>query len=900
MPPPFALGGSFFTSTVARRAFALFIACALLPVSALAVVTLHQVTTQLQEQAQRRLRQASKGIGLTTLHRLVAAEADLARIGTREPSGLQSRFTAATIVAADDTVTLVFGQMSPPALGEAQRARLMAGKTVLSVVTERGHGARAVLSRAVDPARPARGVIHGLLDPDALWAIDEEGSLPVGCHLLILDHTGRVLFSLADAERPVVDHPVLPASRRGGGGDFTWHDGGTTYLAARWALFLQPSMGVADWTVVVSQPRDDVLAPITTFKRVFVLVLVLTVLIVLLLSAQQIRRHLTPLAQLKDAARRIAQGDLTTRVHATSRDEFAEVAGAFNDMTDQLDRQFHTLALRREITAAVNPAQPVDEFLEQSAAALMRHLGLAGVSIWLPDRDPASFTLRAAVEWPAAADGTPATLPLTPADLVRLSVDHQPIVCAASGLVRPVQAGAAHADLADLVAHPLVVEGRLVGIVCALGTRPFQSAELGTLAVAAAEIGRGVDRKRLDDALQDAEMQTRQLQKMEAVGRLAGGIAHDFNNLLTVITGRTYLLMHKLPTDHPHWKSINTIDATAQRAAQLTRQLLAFSRKQVLAPTVLDLNEVVTGLQEILRRLIGEPIELTVAAAPDLGRSKLDRSQVEQVLVNLVVNARDAMPQGGRIRIETSNVELDETLAREDRVGSAGPHVLISVTDTGTGMDEQTRARIFEPFFTTKEVGKGTGLGLATVLGIVQQSGGHIRVESELGVGTTFRIYFPRLASESAPAATGVPEKPRGGDETVLLVDDEVEVQAVLKSALTEWGYTVLGVTSPTEALRTAAQHRGPIHVLLTDLVMPEMGGQALAQRLAIARPGIAALYMSGYTDTQAEREPEGARVLQKPFSPELVARAVREVLDGAPAGPDAMARGAGPIGRKE
>jgi CheY-like chemotaxis protein len=354
-------------------------------------------------------------------------------------------------------------------------------------------------------------------------------------------------------------------------------------------------------------------------------------------------------------------------------------------------------------------------------------------------------------------------------------------------------------------------------------------------------------------------------------------------------------LLRGLAGDDPRRNGIQTIDATAQRAAQLTRQLLAFSRKQVLAPTVLELDEVVEGLMDILHRLIGEPIEL-VFRPGRAGKCRLDRGQLEQVLVNLVVNARDAMPQGGRITLETSDVDLAESSARQHPGIGRGAHVMLTVTDTGTGMDEHTRARIFEPFFTTKGVGKGTGLGLATVYGIVQQSGGHIRVESEVGVGTTFTLYFPRV-EEAVTAPEATHEAPPSGTETVLVVDDESEVQALVQAVLVGYGYTVLGAVRPTEAVKLAERHPGAIHLLLTDLVMPEMGGATLAQRLRELRPDMAVLYMSGYADYGAGPDPTGGpalvpppEVLEKPFTPEAVARAVRTALDTASA--PAHARG--------
>jgi signal transduction histidine kinase/ActR/RegA family two-component response regulator len=552
-------------------------------------------------------------------------------------------------------------------------------------------------------------------------------------------------------------------------------------------------------------------------------------------------------------------------------------------MASQLGRQFQALALRREIAAAANPAQSADEFLEACAEALARHLDVAAVGLWMLGADRAALELRATAR-PAGGSGEAPPIPMSEAELARLVGEKIPYVNNAlrqdAGRAHP--SGAARPRPAAFAAHPLVVDDRPVGVLGVFATHPFDATDLSTLGTAAGDIGRCIDRKRVGDALHESEEQTRQLQKMEAVGRLAGGIAHDFNNLLTVITGRTYLLLQDLPADHPHRKGIRTIDSTAQRAAQLTRQLLAFSRKQVLAPTVLDLNEVVGSLTEILHRLIGEPIELVFRPGPSIGACKLDRGQVEQVLVNLVVNARDAMPGGGRITIETSAVDLD---AAGGRLAGAGPgrQVQLTVTDSGTGMDEHTRARIFEPFFTTKEVGKGTGLGLATVYGIVQQSGGTIRVESELGVGTAFTLCFPQVTEVATPAEA-TDEAPRPGTETVLVVDDESEVQALVQAVLVKFGYTVLGAERPAEALRLAERHPGPIHLLLTDMVMPEMAGSTLAERIRELRPDVPVLYMSGYADHTAAARDDGMApaYLQKPFTPDAVARAVRTALDAS------------------
>lgn len=367
------------------------------------------------------------------------------------------------------------------------------------------------------------------------------------------------------------------------------------------------------------------------------------------------------------------------------------------------------------------------------------------------------------------------------------------------------------------------------------------------------------------------EDQLRQAQKMEAVGRLAGGIAHDFNNLLTAVTGYSSILLADLPPGTPSREHAEQIRKAGERAAQLTRQLLAFGRRQFLQPKVLDLNVVVADLEKMLRRVIGEDIELVVNLAPGLGRVKADPGQIEQVLMNLVVNARDAMPEGGRLTLSTENaVALPETVL-------PGRYVVIQVADTGSGMSDEVKAHLFEPFFTTKEVGKGTGLGLATVYGIVKQSAGHIEVESELGQGSTFRIYLPRAngGPEAAPK-NGTRHAPHGR-ETVLLVEDEDDVRRVARQVLEMYGYTVLEARSGADALDQLANHPGSVGLLISDVVMPGMGGTALLERLRALRPRLKALFVSGH----AERGmPQGMPLLHKPFTPEALACKVREVLD--------------------
>ena len=380
------------------------------------------------------------------------------------------------------------------------------------------------------------------------------------------------------------------------------------------------------------------------------------------------------------------------------------------------------------------------------------------------------------------------------------------------------------------------------------------------------------------------EDQLRQAQKMEAVGRLAGGVAHDFNNLLTAMTGFTELLADRLPAGDPKWRHVEGIRTATRRAADLTRQLLAFSRKQVLQPCVLDLNTVVRSLDRMLQRLIGEDVRLEIAAGADLGSVRADQGQIEQVILNLAVNARDAMPDGGRLMIETANVELDAVYVRDHTGSAPGRYVVLAVTDSGVGMDAETQSHIFEPFFTTKPVGQGTGLGLATVYGIVKQSGGHVWVDSEPGRGATFRVYLPRV-SDPVPLTPPSPASPPlvRGSGTILLAEDDPRVREVLAEVLRLSGYRVLRAADGQAALELAQAHPGEIQVLVTDVVMPGMTGPELAEALVASRPGIRVLYMSGYTGDAMVRRREmgdGASFLQKPFSPSAIASKVREILD--------------------
>jgi nitrogen-specific signal transduction histidine kinase/ActR/RegA family two-component response regulator len=390
--------------------------------------------------------------------------------------------------------------------------------------------------------------------------------------------------------------------------------------------------------------------------------------------------------------------------------------------------------------------------------------------------------------------------------------------------------------------------------------------------------------KRAEEEKALLQEQLRQSQKVEAIGRLAGGIAHDFNNLLTVIKGYSELSRLRFKEGDPLRENMDEIQNATERAASLIRQLLAFSRRQVMEMKVLDLNTLLRDLDKMLRRVIGEDIALVTLLAEDLGRTRADVGQIEQVIMNLAVNAKDAMPSGGKLTIETANVELDKSYARSHVDVKQGHYVMFSVSDTGVGMTTEVRERIFEPFFTTKEKGKGTGLGLSTTYGIVKQSGGHIWVYSEQGKGTTFKIYLPRVNEPLEDITKDVlKEKLPRGNETILVVEDEEEVRKLTAKILERQGYRILETSNGDDALLACERRKGPIHLMLADIVMPGMSGSELAKLLKPLYPEIKILYMSGYTDNAVVRHgvlKKGVNYIQKPFTTEGLARKVREVLD--------------------
>jgi len=600
--------------------------------------------------------------------------------------------------------------------------------------------------------------------------------------------------------------------------------------------------------VTLQRSLADAMEPYRRLRAILVGLFVMAACVSIVGGAWIARGVSRPVRQLAEAARRIEAGAYDGSVAMTQHDELGALAATFNRMTSAVAEREERLRENEERFRAMTESAVDAVVTADSTGTIVSWNRGAQAIFGYPPNEVLGTALDRLIpeRYRQGTDGGLAGLPST---------------------------DAASAAPSSIELHGLGKDGREFPIELSLATwKTRQGAFLTAI------IRDVTERTQL-------EAQFRQAQKMESVGRLAGGVAHDFNNLLTVIGGQAELVRMRLPLDNPLRERIGMVQDAAARAADLTKQLLAFSRKQVLEPKILDLNTVVEGVAPMLRRLIGEDVELLTRLAPDLGHVEADPGQLTQIIVNLAVNARDAMPGGGRLTIETDNVELDETFAdrRADEI-RPGPYVMLAVSDTGVGMNEETRSHIFEPFFTTKEAGKGTGLGLATVYGIVKQSNGHVGVYSEPGQGTTFKIYLRRVAQPADVLSQEAATIEGGGSETVLLVEDDERVRALACEVLGEHGYTVLEARHGTDALDITQRYHGAIHLLLTDVVMPGMGGRELATRLRRDRPQMKILYTSGYTaDAIAHHGvlDDGEAFLSKPILPRVLASKVRETLDG-------------------
>jgi len=543
-------------------------------------------------------------------------------------------------------------------------------------------------------------------------------------------------------------------------------------------------------------------------------------------------------------------------------------------------------ALAADIGIAQTRNAPLEEILRSCTDAVVHQLEAAFARIWILNPKSRVLELRASSGLYTHLDGAHSRIELGQLKIGRIAQQRRPHLTNAVArdpwISDPPWAG--REGMESFAGYPLIVDDELLGVLAMFSRKPLTEFVVHALGSIASTIALGIRRKRAE--LQQAELQQQllQSQKMEAIGQLAGGVAHDFNNLLSVIIGYSDLILPRLEAQDPVCAYVAEIRRAGDRAAALTRQLLAFSRKQMLDLRVLNLNRVIRETDKMLRRIIGEDIELKLLLDPALDHIKADSSQMEQIIMNLVVNARDAMPRGGRLTIETANAELDRGYADTHPEVQPGPYVMISISDTGHGMSKQVQSKIFEPFFTTKRLGKGTGLGLATVYGIVKQSKGSIWLYSEPRKGTTFKIYLPRAQSPAAdPMRPALPPESLRGSETILIAEDEPNVRQLAATILRENGYTVLLAEDPESALELCRSRGQHIDLLLTDVIMPRMSGPELSERVRAAQPHIRILFMSGYTeDTVAQDQmmQSGSGFIPKPFTPTLLLQKLRQAFE--------------------
>jgi signal transduction histidine kinase/HAMP domain-containing protein/ActR/RegA family two-component response regulator len=686
--------------------------------------------------------------------------------------------------------------------------------------------------------------------------------------IVVKNDSGRIVDSYARAVDVLHDLKKLHT-------DSTFAESHEIYHVTSPVIFNNSKVGEICLGFSLAQVSQEINSSRNTAAFVSLLILIIGMIAVYAISAVITK----PLMSIAKSAKHIAQGDLTIRTNVTTNDEVGDLANAFNIMVDNIQTSQNKLIdlnagleekvreRTKELRDEISDRIKAEEELAQSLSLLTATLESTADGILVVNNEGKIINLNQKFidMWSI------------PPEIIQ-SKDNQKAIDFVLGqlkypelFLKKVQESYAHLDIESEDTLELI-DGKIF-------ERYSQPYKLGGKSVGRVWSFRDItEKRRLEDSL-------RQSQKMEAIGRLAGGVAHDFNNVLTVIMGYGDFLASKIPRDDPMFKDLEEIKKAAERASSLTHQLLAFSRKQIMSPKVLDLNKVVGNMEKMLKRLIGEDIDMVFIPKENLYRIWADQGQIEQVIMNIVVNARDAMPDGGKITIETANVELDEAYAHAHGNVQRGPHVVLSISDTGIGMDENTKSRIFEPFFTTKEVGKGTGLGLATVYGIVKQTGGDIYVYSEPGKGTTFKIYLPQINQEQENRAGAEnTNESLDGDETILLVEDEKSLRDLAFAILVRRGYTVLEAGNGEEATAISRNYNGTIHLMLTDVIMPLMNGRELADKLRQERPDMHVLFMSGYTDEAIIRHgvlDSMDAFIQKPFTPVRLAKTVREILDG-------------------
>ena len=797
------------------------------------------------------------------------------------------------------------------------------GVAIYSGLEERQMAINHAQAQALSLARQIAYLQGDLIDttqPDWLERLANTLQLPPGSTLTVVDQRGTVLARYPDRQqwvgKSIADLPVM-REILGQMGEGIAESVGADSVDYLYGFVPFRSAQVAGYAYV-AVPRAEALARADTalVRNLVAWGVVAALAIAWFLASHAVRSYVH---RLLATARQLAAGNLAARTGLShERNELGQLAAALDHLAEVLEQRHaelqRALAEREQLFQVEREQRMLADALRQAAVAMNSTLDydevlgviLEQMKLVLP-HDSANImliqgdTVRplrwhgyagfGAEDYIASVIFNLAEVP----NLRHMCDSGQPVAIPYVENYPDWLPIPQVAWIKSWIGAPIRVRDQVIGFVnvdsCVPGffsqadaERLLAFADQAAIAIHNARLYEQVkqelaERKRAEQEKEKLQAHLAQVQKMEAIGRLTAGIAHDFNNLLTAINGFAELLQMQLPGDHPAQEMAGKILASGRRAADLVRQLLAFARKQVILPVPLDLNAVISDLEPMLRRTLGEDIELSMQLAPDLWSVKADRAQIEQVIINLAVNARDAMPNGGQLTIQTANAVLDQRFIASHTGASVGEHVLLTIRDTGTGMSPEVQAHLFEPFFTTKQLGRGTGLGLATVYGIVKQSGGSIWVESQEGQGTTFQIYLPR-SSEEAPkliADTAALEELSVGGETILIVEDDAHVRELARTALLEWRYQVLEAADGKAAMQLVAGWEKPIHLLVTDVVMPGMSGKQLADQLREQCPGLKVLFMSGYTDTalmQREVLQAGANFIQKPFSPaELVSK---------------------------
>ena len=931
---------SFLRSKVARRIFFLFVICALIPLGALAYFSFSRVTAELFLQADSRLRQSCKASGMSIMEHLSFLEDDMELISSTIHKGkpafsgspdkkffdsLRERFKNLVLITDGEQLSPIFGEVQNlPSLRKDELEHVHSGKTLFATRPGTGKFAAIFMVKALGSGRSSRALLFGEINPEYLW---NEGSLSPMTKLLVLDASQNVIFSSSPGYQPLQElkdamqkNPAL--------GQFTWSSEGKLYIAGYRTIFMRPQFD-NNWILVQSESRDDIMTPIRSFKKIFILLIILTFLVVLLLSLSQIRRSLVPIEMLQEATQRIAAKDFKNPVQIGTNDEFEELGSSFNRMASRLETHLQTMTMLNRIGIALSAERNSNHLLElilNGAKDITNADGCALYALTEDKRLRLSImridSINLAMDSTADVfiplydkDGNPNTS-VAAYSVFKDATVNIPDIYTASGFDisgnRDFDIKTGYKSQSSLSVPLKNHENEIIGVLQLTNARnkfshevgPFSDEDQRLLEILASQAAVALSKNQLINELEEVNRQLRleiterskaedekeklqvqllQAQKMEAIGQLAGGIAHDFNNVLTAIIGYGHLLLMSLDESSPLNNYVNQMLAASERAAKLVSSLLAFSRKQVTNPEPVEVTRIIKGVETLITRLVGEDVELKTILTDEALTVMADAHQIDQMLMNLAANARDAMPGGGSLTISTEFAEMDSEFIKFHGFGSAGQYALIAVSDTGTGIDEEAKERIFEPFFTTKDVGKGTGLGLAMVYGIVKQHNGYINVYSELGEGTTFRIYLPLIQSEAKEKKPEILSVMRKGTETILLVEDNAEVRGSVHVTIARAGYKVLEAVDGEDAISKFMENKDEIHLIILDVVMPKKNGKEVSEAVWKVKPDVKIIFTSGYTADIIHRKgivEEGSDLILKPFSPYVLLEKIRDLLD--------------------